>query len=179
MDGFTLDCGAEARNAARDGPPDGTRRKLFGMFRYGWRATEAERDDYIEEVVESAPRDWLNEGIEPNLLRTLLQRCFVQDGNLWLKRPELDEIEIVSAPDPGADIFPSREIYDRISIPMLLVWANGGLSGERYAELCRIAEAAPNRRLVDMCGSHNLPMQRPVELARLIASQLLSGSAGA
>lgn len=45
-----------------------TRSMLFDLFRYGWKATEAERDAYIEQCVENAPNNPFDVGIEPSLL---------------------------------------------------------------------------------------------------------------
>jgi len=73
------------------------------MFRYGWRATAAERDFYIERVVADAPGDWLNDAIDPQLLRNMLQRCFIESDGLWLRRPTLEEIAIASAPAAEGD----------------------------------------------------------------------------
>jgi pimeloyl-ACP methyl ester carboxylesterase len=176
VDGFTLDSLGDARQAIQQANSDTTMQMLFEMFRYNWRATAAERDAYIEQVIADAPGDWLNDGIDPQLLRNMLHRCFIESDGLWLRRPTLEEIGIVSAPSAEGAIFPWRGLYDLVEIPMLLVWADRGLAADRPEDLYSIAAARPNRSLVALQGSHNLPMQRPSELADLItAGNLLAG----
>lgn len=173
VDGFTLDGLDEAQRAARQVTPGGTKQALFDMFRYGWRATAAERDDYIKETVAAASGDWLNEGIDSDLLRAMLRRCFIESDGLWLRRPTPEEIAIVSAPKAGSEIFPWHGIYELVHVPLLLVWADRGLSSDRRAEVSDLATAAPNRCVAQLSGSHNLPMQRPGELGRLIMTSPL------
>lgn len=175
VDGFTLDMPATASHGAHSGPAPEV---LFDMFRYGWLASSAERNAYIEEVVEEAPRDWLNAGVEPDLLRHMLERCFKKTRNGWLRRPSLDEIAVVSNAPPGP-IAPYLSVYEGIDVPMLFIWARKGLSADRYDELRRLAESVPHRRLVAIDSSHNVPLQRPHELAALILNEVETTSSSA
>lgn len=168
VDGFTLEMPGSTSRGTR-GAPDA--QVLFDMFRYGWLASSAERALYIDEVIEAAANDWLNAGVEPGLLRHMLERCFAETSRGWLRRPTLDEIAVVSNARAGP-IAPCLTIYDRIKVPLLLVWARKGLCADRYAELKELAGAAPNRRLVSIESSHNVPLQRPGELAALIMTEL-------
>lgn len=170
VDGFTLDAPGTALDAAASmvGPSPAT---LFEMFRYGWFADSAERAAYIEQVIDAAPKDWLNAEVEPHLLRHMLERCFEKSRGGWLRRPTLNEIATVSA-TPSGPIAPCLNVYDDIEIPMIFVWARNGLAVDRYAELQRLADAAPNRRLVSINASHNVPLQRPDELAALILNEI-------
>jgi pimeloyl-ACP methyl ester carboxylesterase len=168
VDGFTPDGLEDVRRAAREAGSEATRRMLFDMFRYGWRATAAERDAHIEAAVAAAPGDWLNDGVPPELLASMLRRYFVEEGGAWLRRPTLEEIAVVGAPDAGRPILPWRGIYDMVDVPLLFVWADRGLSADRRGVLEAIAAARPNRRFAALGGSHNLPMQRPAALAATI-----------
>ena len=170
IDGFTLDAPGASLDAAKS-MPSSSPAALFEMFRYGWLASSAERAAYIEQVVEAAPTDWLNAEVEPLLLRHMLERCFERSRGGWLRRPTLNEIATVSA-TPRGPIAPFLNIYDDIEIPMTFVWARRGLSADRYVELQRLADAAPNRRLVSIDASHNVPLQRPDDLAGLILNEI-------
>lgn len=142
---------------------------LFDMFRYGWRATAAERDAYIADVVSNADEDWMNDGVDPELLRAMLLRCFARDGDVWLRRPTLEEIAVVSAPDPASPVFPAADIYAKVAAPLILIWADRGLSEDRRADLELIEKRNPSSRFIALNGGHNLPMQQPRELARIVA----------
>ncbi len=152
VDGFTLD-----EPNSSDTVPE--RKKwndaeaLFAMFRYDWLATATERDRYIDEVVAASPTDPLNAGVEPDLLRAMLKRCFFEHDGLFLRRPTLEEIEIVSQSSPDATVAPVRDVYDRVSVPLLLVWARHGLSSDRHRELRQIAEARADRLLISIDAS--------------------------
>jgi pimeloyl-ACP methyl ester carboxylesterase len=168
VDGFTLDRPRETPNKAGSVLP--SPETLFEMFRYGWSASSEERAAYIDQMVETAPNDWLNAGVEPSLLRRTLERCFARVPGGWHKRPSLDEIATVSAPSRGP-VSPCLSVYEAIDVPMSFVWARQGLSANRYAELSLVA-AGPNRRLFSIDSSHNVPMQHPVELATLILREI-------
>lgn len=171
VDGFTLDEPHSSDTVSEQKKWNGAE-ALFAMFRYGWIATATERDRYIDDVVAASPTDPLNAGVEPDLLRAMLNRCFFERDGLFLRRPTLEEIEIVSQPSPDATVAPDRDVYGRISAPLLFVWARHGLSSGRHSELRQIAEARADRLLISIDASHNAPMQRPTELAKLIGSGL-------
>jgi pimeloyl-ACP methyl ester carboxylesterase len=168
VDGFTLDMPANGSRGTRSAPDA---QVLFDMFRYGWLASSAERATYIDEVIGAAPNDWLNAEVEPGLLRQMLERCFAKTPSGWLRRPSLDEIAVVSDA-PAGPIAPCLSVYEGIKVPLLFIWARRGLSADRYAELKALADAAPNRRLVSIDSSHNVPLQRPGELAALILKEV-------
>lgn len=170
VDGFTLDERPGTDTAAPDWAP--TARSLLDRFRYGWQATRVERDAYIDETVAEAPTDPLNAGVNPELLRSMLERSFVETDGMWLRRPTLEEIKTVSAPPRGATIGPYRTVYDRIDAPLLLIWAEHGLSAARQHEVEAIAAGTTTRTFVAIDAGHNVPMERPVELARIIETNL-------
>jgi len=171
VDGFTLDSG-NAHSPLGEEDWQAMRRQLFDLFRYGWRASQRERDDYIEDVVASADGDRFNTGIDPALLHGMLERCFVEKDGRWLRRPTLEEIRTVSQPDQRARIRPDRTIYQHVDAPMLLIWAQRGLSTDRLSDIKAIAAGRRNRTLVTIDASHNVPMQKPAELAQVIADYL-------
>ena len=168
IDGFTLDAADDLRRPAATIPEA----DLFRLFRYGWVATTAERDAYIEEEVAKAPSDGFNRGIDAALLRAMLWRCFAPYGEKWLRRPTMEEIATVSAPPPIGAVRPTREVYDRIDAPVALIWASDGLSNDRRGEVEAIAAQRANRRFAALEGTHNLPMQRPEALSHAVAELL-------
>lgn len=170
VDGFTPDERTAPDAGARSW--HATEQSLFERFRYGWRATQTQRDAYIDETVAAAPADPLNAGVDPELLRSMLARCFVETQGMWLRRPTLEEIGTVSTPPRQSTIGPDRTIYDRVTIPVLLIWAERGLSAARRHDIEGIAAAAANRTFVPISAGHNVPMERPVALARMIRSRL-------
>lgn len=174
VDGFTLDSREDAAEAGRAAGSSKTKTMLFDMFRYGWRATAAERDTYIADVVSNADGDWMNDGVDPALLRAMLFRCFARDGDVWLRRPTLDEIAVVSAPDTASPVFPAADIYAKAAAPSILIWADGGLSKDRRADLELVEKRNPSSRFIALNGGHNLPMQQPRTLAGTVAEALES-----
>lgn len=169
VDGFTLDARDDVLKV-----PDWaiTRSRLFDMFRYGWKTTPHERDAYIEQVVAGTEADPFNVGIEASLLRSMLRRCFAEKHGVSFRRPSMTEIEIVGAPVANAAIGPYRDIYEQIDVPLLLVWAEQGLSARRFEEIVSLVHGDPRRGLITVDASHNVPMQRPVDLARVVCNGL-------
>ena len=55
----------------------------------------------------------------------------------------MEEIATVSAVEPGAAVFPSVDIYDRLTTPMTIVLADDGLCASRRDEV-RAAMALPH-----------------------------------
>jgi hypothetical protein len=131
---------------------------------------------YIEQRVRKAGTDWLNAGARPGLVREVVRRCFLRQGPWQVRRPVIKEIATVSAVEPGAAVFPSVDIYDRLTTPMTIVLASDGLYTSRRDEVRAIVRAVPGRRLVEICSNHNVPMTRPADLAAVIAD-LLPGRA--
>nr|BFF03653.1 hypothetical protein GCM10020241_53280 [Streptoalloteichus tenebrarius] len=140
-------------------------RSLWEAFRYGWRASEAE----LAEHLRSRPDPLgLYQGVDPAAVTALLRRSFVPDGaGGWLRRPTMDEIRRLSRA-PEGEIYPSVEVYDRVTVPMLLVMASQGFYWTRYEQMARVAAAGGNRRLVTVEGGHNLVMQQPERLAEVV-----------
>lgn len=152
VDGFTLEQ-PNATDTATEQKKWNDAETLFSMFRYGWLAKATERDHYLDEVVAASPADPLNAGVEPDLLRAMLKRCFFERDGFFPRRPTLEEIEIVSQPSSDATVAPDRDVYDRISIPLLLVWARHGLSSGRHREMRQIADARSMLLIMSRCSS--------------------------
>jgi pimeloyl-ACP methyl ester carboxylesterase len=146
--------------------PEGAER-LRSMFRYGWRAGEPEMRAYVEQCVREAGTDWLNAGARPELVRAVMRRAFLRRGEEWLRRPTTEEIATVSSPDPGAPVYPSIDVYERVACPLTIVLADTGFYADRRAELLAVTDA-PGRTLIDIAANHNVPMTRPAELAEII-----------
>jgi pimeloyl-ACP methyl ester carboxylesterase len=169
VDGVVLDDRVTAVRSQQQWRSPEAAEQLREMFRYGWRATEQEMAAYVEQCVRDSPTDWLNAGARPELVRAVTRRAFLRgsDGS-WVRRPTTEEIAVVSSPNPEATVYPSVEIYERISCPTAFVLPDGGLYAERRDELRVIVGGAPNRELVGIAGNHNVPMTRPDELAAVI-----------
>jgi hypothetical protein len=142
-------------------------------FRYGWVADTAEVEAYIEECVRTKETDQLNAGARAELVRQVVRRSFVRDGEQWLRRPTLDEIAVVSGPDSAAAVYPSIDLYDAIRCPTTFVMAARGFYAAKSELLDSVVAAAPNRIRVDVDSNHNVPMTRPAELADIISEVVL------
>lgn len=143
--------------------------RLRAMFRYGWEADDGQLRAHVEQCVRESGEDWLNAGARPGLVEEVTRRSFLRRGDRWVRRPGVEEIVAVSAPERGAPVFPSVDVYDRLTCPLTVVLATDGFYASRRAEVRAVVAAAPGRELVDMAGNHNLPMTRPAELASVIA----------
>ncbi|MEJ3746889.1 alpha/beta hydrolase [Actinomycetes bacterium KLBMP 9797] len=168
VDGVVLDDRTTATSAqARWSSPDAIRR-MRATFRYGWRATAEEMHAYIESCVDQAADDWLNAGARPELVRQMTRRSFLRVGRHWVRRPSVEEVGIVSAPDPAAPVYPSVDVYERVGCPMTIVLASDGFYAERAAQVQAITDGRPDRALVRLESNHNVPMTRPDDLAAVI-----------
>ncbi|MCX2926163.1 alpha/beta fold hydrolase [Streptomyces sp. NEAU-W12] len=143
--------------------------RLRAMFRYGWNATEEQMRTHVEQCVQEAGGDWLNAGARPALVEEVTRRSFLRRGHGWTRQPTVEEIVAVSAVEPGTAVFPSIDVYDRITCPMTIVLADQGFYASRCDEARAVVDAAPGRRLVGISSHHNVPMTRPAELAAVIA----------
>ena len=91
----------------------------------------------------------------------------------FVRRPVMDEIAVVSVPDPVAAVYPAMDLYDAITVPAGFVLASGGLYGNREADLQRVVAARPNRHVLKCECGHNVHMQKPAEVAAFIRSTFL------
>lgn len=107
--------------------------QLRAMFRYGWRADNEQMHAYVEQCVREAATDWLNAGARPELVRQVVRRSFLHRGGWWERRPTINGIVTVAGPDPSRAIYPSVDLYDRITCPLTIVLADGGFYAQRRA----------------------------------------------
>jgi len=168
LDGFVPDTRAVARQAAADVDWPAMADQLRGMFRYGWVADDAELTGYVEKVVADADYDWLNAGVDPEVLRELTTRAFTKVESGWLRRPSLSEIDMVRRPAGDADIHPSVEIYDRVVQPLALVLATEGLYAGQRERVEAVAADRANRVYVEMACGHNVHLLRAREVAAVV-----------
>ncbi|NJQ01766.1 alpha/beta hydrolase [Streptomyces zingiberis] len=145
---------------------------LRTVFRYGWQATDEQMHAYVEQCVREAAEDWLNAGARPGLVEEVTRRSFLRSGHRWTRRPTIEEILTVSAVEPGAPVFPSAGVYERLACPLTIVLADDGFHAARRDEVRAVVDAAPGRRLADISSHHNVPMVRPAELAAIILDLL-------
>jgi pimeloyl-ACP methyl ester carboxylesterase len=179
VDGFVLDERATAIAAqASNSAPDALS-KLRDTLRYGWLADGEQMAAYVDECVHTRATDWLNAGASPELVRRVMRRAFVRRDDRWLRRPTLEEIAIVSSPDPDATTYPSLELYASIRCPITFVLASDGFYHRRRDELDRMIAATPGSRRVDIDANHNVPMTRPAELAEVILAAARSARGAA
>lgn len=170
VDGMVLDHREAAILAqARWQGPEAAQR-LREMFRYGWRASEQQMHAHIEQCVRETRTDWLNAGARPGLVREVMRRAFLRlADDLWERRPAIEEVATISAPDPGAVIYPSVDVYAHVGCPITFVLPGRGFYAQRSDEVKTVAGAAPGRELIEIAASHNVPMTQPAELATVIA----------
>ncbi|MFG2195653.1 alpha/beta fold hydrolase [Streptomyces sp. NPDC048639] len=142
--------------------------RLRTMFRYGWSATDEQMQAHVEQCVRESGEDWLNAGARPALVEEVTRRSFLRRDHSWVRQPAIEEIVTVSAVEPGAEVFPSIDVYDRLTCPMTIVLADDGFYASRRDEVRAIVDAAPGRRLADVSSNHNVPMTRPADLAAII-----------
>lgn len=168
LDGFTLD--------GRKTPEELTdwylpRQQLWELFRYGWLASAAEMERYIEYQCRIAPEDWLNAGIEESLVAAFTRRSFMPQAGGFMRRPSMQEIEVVSLPDPHRQIYPAVDLYDHITVPAGFVLASGGLYGQREEDLRRVVNARADRYFIKYECGHNVHMLKAAEIAAFIVSR--------
>ncbi|MBA0050914.1 alpha/beta hydrolase [Streptomyces sp. AJS327] len=142
--------------------------RLRATFRYGWEASDDQLRAHVERCVREAGEDWLNAGARPGLVGEVTRRSFTRRGSRWVRRPTVEEIASVTALDPGAEILPSVDVYDRLSCPLTVVLAEDGFHAARRDEVRAVVDAAPDRELVEVRSNHNVPMTRPADLAAIV-----------
>jgi pimeloyl-ACP methyl ester carboxylesterase len=144
--------------------------RLREMFCYGWRASEQQMHGYVEQCVREAGTDWLNAGARPELVREVMRRAFLRCADqLWERRPAIEEIATISAPDPHAVIYPSVDVYSHVGCPITFVLPDRGFYAQRRDEVQAVAGDGPDRELIEIAASHNVPMTQPADLAMVIA----------
>lgn len=170
LDGFVLDPRQTPEERQAWHLP---REQLWDLFRYGWRATPAEVEAYVAQVIAQAPGDWLNAGVPAAQVEAFTRRAFLAqpDGRL-LRRPTMEEIAVVSRPDPDAPIHPAVDLYDRLTLPAGFLLATRGLYATRRAALESVVARRPNRRLQLLDANHNLHLQQPRAVADFMIGML-------
>ena len=162
LDGFTLDNRKTPEEAKGWYLP---KEQLWEMFRYGWKAGEAEKEEYVAQVCAKAPGDWLNDGLDPALIAAFTSRSFLRAEDSWVRRPTMEEISIVANPDPTEGMYPSVDIYDKVAVPAAFVFATKGLYTNRRQDAEAAASKKPDRLFIPVEAAHNLHMQKPAEIA--------------
>jgi len=162
LDGFVLDSRKTPEEAKAWHLP---KEQLWEMFRYGWNAEEVQKEEYVAEICSKAGSDWLNDGIAPSLISDFTRKSFLRTGSVWLRRPTMEEIAVVGYPAPDAEIYPSVDIYDRVNVPAVFVFAAKGLYANRYNDVEGVVSKKKNRILVTVESHHNLHMLKPAEVA--------------
>jgi len=162
LDGFVLDGRKTPEEAKAWHLP---KEQLWEMFRYGWKADEAQKEEYVAEICSKAAGDWMNDGMPAALISDFTRKSFLRSGNTWLRRPTMEEIAVVGYPDPAAEIYPSVDIYDKVNVPAVFIFAAKGLYANRRNDVKNIASVKKNRIFVPVESSHNLHMLKPAEVA--------------
>jgi pimeloyl-ACP methyl ester carboxylesterase len=137
------------------------------MFRYGWVATDEQKEAWVKQVRAEAPHDWLNSGIDPDLVEAFTRRSFMRQGDRWLRRPTLEEIQQLSQLDARRAILPASDVYERVPVPAVFVFARRGLYRERRAEVEHLAGKI-GARFTELDAGHNVHLQQPAALCTLI-----------
>lgn len=167
LDGFTLDGRKTPEELKGWYLP---REQLWDLFRYGWVASAEEVDRYVEDVCRTSKNDWLNAGVDLDLVAAFTRRSFMPIASSFVRRPIMEEISVVSLPDSGQPIYPAIDLYDHINVPAGFVLASKGLYGNRESDLSRVVSARENRRLIKCNCGHNVHMLKSAEVAEFIMS---------
>ena len=106
--------------------------RLREMFRYGWQASEQQMLAHVAQCVrESGPTGLTSEHARSWCTRScgaFLRRA----DDLWERRPTVAEIATISAPDPGAVIYPSVDVYAPVGCPTTFVLPDRGFYAQRH-----------------------------------------------
>jgi pimeloyl-ACP methyl ester carboxylesterase len=171
VDGPVLDDRRTAADALAGFRTPAAADDLRRTFGYGRRFDGAHRDAWIEEQVAGTATDWLNAGSDRELVRAVSARGFLSDGDgVFVRRPTPEEIAATTTAPMDAPVFPSADVYDRITCPMTIVLAERGFYAHRRADVAAIVRAAPRRRLVDVASGHNVVMTHPGEVAATVSA---------
>ncbi len=162
LDGFVLDARPSAE-AAKSKAFD--RRSPWKAWRLGWSAREEEMHRWITSQAVRAARD----GLPPDVMATMMRRAFRAGEGVYLRRPTLDDLEAVCGNDPADTIYPERGLYSRIRHPMLFLLASRGPYAKRRFEIESLAEQGAGRCFAVIDAGHNLHLERPAEVGRIIA----------
>lgn len=170
LDGFVLD---QFIATSKDHPSKIPKETLWQLFRYGWKTSEAEKDNYIKKQVENSMRsEDFNFGVPQELLVKVLDRSFFKEGNEFLRKPTFNEIEIVGNPGENDDILPDVSLYEKINSPIAFVVAKKGFYYKRRKEIENIMSQKTNRFYYEIDATHNLHMTRPNEIKEIITGFL-------
>lgn len=166
LDGFVLD---KYKSTSKDHPSKIPKETLWELFRYDWKTSVTEKEDYIEKQAEkSLDSEDFNYGIQKKLITKVLDRCFFSEGNKFLRKPTFEEIEIVGNPSENEEILPDVNLYSRINSPIAFVLAKKGFYYKRKKEIENIIFQKTNRFYYEIDTTHNLPMTEPNKIKEII-----------
>ncbi|WP_328474041.1 alpha/beta hydrolase [Actinoplanes sp. NBC_00393] len=166
VDGLVLDDRATAREQLAGFLTEESAAELERMFGYGLRFDAAGMRAWIARQ----PAHPLNAGADPELARAVAARSFVADGDGFLRRPTTAEITATIATDTGAAVFPSVDVYERITCPLTVVLPSQGFYAARRGDIPAKA------RLAEVEAGHNVVMTHPAFVAGVIRD--LAGQVG-
>lgn len=166
LDGFVLD-DRKTLEEARSWRL--SREELWNKYRYGWHAHSDEKEVYIGRMAAAASgEDGPYAGLSFALVEALTRRTFTPAGGGYLRRPTLDDLEAVCRNDIHSPIYPAREIYGKLHVPAGFVFASRGNFAGRRDELMALVSEGENRWFAEIDAGHNLHMQAPDKIARLL-----------
>lgn len=172
LDGFVLD---NYIAISEDHPSKIPTEMLWNLFRYGWETTEDEMNDYIKNQIEESNNDGnFNAGISKETVENFLRRSFAQKREKWLRKPTLNEIELVGNPNENEEILPDVNLYDKINAPIALVVATKGFYYHRKEEIKHLSSQKNNRYYFEVDTSHNLHMTKPCEVKEILSQFIKS-----
>jgi len=161
VDGLVLDDRPTAARALAGFRTAESAEMLRDTFGYGRRFDAAGRGAWVEEQIARSPTDPLNAGADPDLVRGVCERSLVADGDGFLRRPTPEEIAATTTAPVDAPVYPSVDVYAKVTCPMTILLPDQGFYARRRDEVAAIVDAAPARRLVEVPGGHNLVMTHP------------------
>jgi len=165
LDGFVLDkLDADEIGKEWNFPKE----MLFEQFRYGWQASEEDFHSFIKSVYKNEYEHYnLTEEVKESI-DLMLRRCFRKNKDGYGKVPSMEEIEVLSKLDRSHNIFPSVDIYGRVTVPLAFIFASNGIQMLRKNEVQRVAGSQDHFKYYEVDGDHNIHLTNHKQLASLI-----------
>ena len=165
LDGFVLDKfekRPEGINTRFD------RELLWNLFKYGLETNKNEMEEFIENEAINISINNPNFGISHELIKTFTRRSFFEINGKWIKKPTLDEMEIIAEPNGNEAILPDVNIYKNLQSSIGFVVGTKGFYMNRKSEIIEIINQNKNRFYYEIDCGHNFIMTKPNETKDIV-----------
>lgn len=139
----------------------------------GQRIPVAKRQEFLAQAAAAQQGDWLVGTVPADLWQALLDRALVPHGDgMLVRQPTLDVLRRLVSIGPHLDPFPSAEGLDGLTVPVLFIDPEGGVSPSDEAAVQAVAAAAPNRHAIAVKGVGYLGVAAAPAVAPAIKAML-------